>query len=160
MAKDVLPQMTIKYRGTFDFDALFKMLHDWFKHRKYDLYEGKYKHKIDTKGAEQEIGWMAERKITHYFKYKFNIDFKFWELKDIDVEGKKMQYGRVRIYITPTVFFDYGERFEKTPFLKKLHDFFINVVYLDDFAVFHWDKLYYIGYDLHQEIKDTLEMTS
>ena len=160
--EDPLPEMILKYMGVFDLDKLFHLMYEWFIQQGYELTEGKYKHKIPTpKGAEQDIDWMAKRKVTHYIMYQIKINFRLWDLKDVEVvkgdEKKTLAFAKLKITFNPTLVLDYENKF-KGKFLGDLHKFFIKLVYNQELDNVYGDQLYYRVYKLHQAIKEHLDM--
>jgi hypothetical protein len=158
-----IPMHTIKFKGIFDFDKLFNEIYTWLDHRHYEINENKFKHKIpNAKGKENEIGWAADRKITHYIRYWINVEYKLWDFKDVEIvedgQKKKMSYAKIRIFLSGKVEIDQNKQF-KTDFEKKLHDFFTTFIYKEDLTLIHADKLDYEIYKLHSLIKRTLGMT-
>jgi hypothetical protein len=163
MTKIELDQHVIKFKGTFDFDKLFNEIYSWLDNRHYEINESKFKHKVpNAKGKEEEIGWKADRKITHNIKYWINLDFKFCDFKDVEIveEGKKkkMSFARVIIKINGAVEHDYNNQF-KSKFQKKLYKFFTQFIYKEDLGVIHADTMDYEVYRLHSLIKRNLGMT-
>ncbi len=45
MSPDPIGSTYIKYKGPYDFDGLYKLVHKWIKERRYHLEEKRYKDK-------------------------------------------------------------------------------------------------------------------
>src|SRR3989344_8400468 len=97
-----LPPITIKYQGLFDFDLLYSTMVDWAKNYGYFWHEKTYKHKVPSPmGAEQEIHWETEKKVTEYIKYTIKIQMHIFDLTEIEVEnnGKKKALSNGRMLL-------------------------------------------------------------
>ena len=74
----------LRYRGLFDFDGLYNMMAEYMKANRYWFHEYKYKHKVPSPlGAEQEIFWRGEKKVTDYIQYQIYLDFHLWEMTEV-----------------------------------------------------------------------------
>ena len=152
----------IKYSGVFDYDKLYKGVHDWFSKRKYDFQESTYKHKPGKAGPEIEISFKGERKETGWIMYKISVDFHIWDLTDVEVtkEGKKQKLnkGRMTILLQMEVVFDYEKRFEDKPFYIRLYNLIVDKVMYLRLMMGPVDSLYYETTNLQTEIKLLLDM--
>ena len=87
----------VKFKGVFDLNGMFRMMRSYLKYRGYDFYETLHKAKV----PELEVEWYCEKKVTGYDKYKVEIKFHFFDLKQVEVEenGEKklMTNGRFSI---------------------------------------------------------------
>ena len=90
--------LTIRYKGTVDLNALYKMMSIWLKSRRFELYERVYK----FRAPEMRYIWEAERKKTHFFLEKVNITTIVNGEHNIEVieKGKKKKMFRGRVYMT------------------------------------------------------------
>jgi len=151
----------IKFSGIFDFDSLYGNIISWLKNREYKFSETKYNYKPAGLGKELEIAWEAEKKITHFYKWKYTLDFHIWDYQDIEViqDGKKnaLVKARLELKLMGTVEMDYSKRFN-TPFLRKLLNWYFSTIWLRYFMFSVWDPYYSEMYDLHTEIKKQIGM--
>lgn len=154
-----LPDIIVKYKGTFHQEGLYQCIYEWLNQQGYEVHEGKHKHKVGSLGGEQEIKWEAERRVNHFVKYAITFDYKFWELKPVEVQGEHMTYGRFHVVLMPQVTFDYQKRFQKAG-LSGLFQFFFKYVYSQDIDIIYVDSFYYEVYRLHREIKEFIDMES
>ena len=151
----------IRYSGVFDFDGLYKMMYNWFFKQRYEFHEDLYKDKVSTPlGTEVEIKWHAEKRFTEFVKFYINIEFHLWDVSEVDVikNGRKIKMTRCRMQIkfAGKTIADYAERFEETKFTKKLLDVFTTKIINKDLEFLYVDRLTYIIYEFHAEIKKFL----
>ena len=53
-------------------------------------HEVDYKHKVPSaEGAEQELKWRLTKKVTEFIQYGILFTIHMWEVKDVQVEGRK-----------------------------------------------------------------------
>ena len=157
MPSDSLPEIIVKYKGTFHQEGLYQRIYDWLIHQGYEVHEGKHKHKMGNLGGEQEVKWEGSRKLNHFIKYIIKIEYKFWELKPVEVRGEHMTYGRFHVVLNASFEMDYNSRFSKAG-LSGLFAFFMKFIYLKDVDIIYADSLYYEVYRLHRAIKEYLDM--
>lgn len=158
------PVAYLQYDGIFDFDGLYKLMHDWIVDRNYYFEEKLYRHKVPTPaGAEQHIVWEAWRKVNEYAKYWINIYMILRDAKEIEVvkkgEKKKLTKAKLIIIFEGKVELDYSKRFGKSALGHYLNDFLLSYVWKPEKEVsMWWDELYYRIYKLHRAAKDFLDM--
>ncbi len=153
----------IKFEGLFDWDELYKMMHDWLTTRKYIFQEIHYKHAGEAGiGAESEVRFEGSKKETAYIKFVINIDVHIWGLQEVEVikdgQKKKMSKGRIRIEVWGQIVYDYQGKFDTSKFLQRVRSFYHRYVAIDEHAVLYEDKLYYYVYKLHADLKSFLGM--
>ena len=152
----------IKFSGIFDFAGLYAHVVTWLKAKEYLFSETKYNYKPAGVGHEVEIAWEAEKKVTEWYKQKYEIEIKLWDYNEIEViqEGKKQNLvkGRIQIIIKGKVLFDYEKKFEGTKALVKIRDWFQKHIYRRYYEFKIWDPFYHEVYALHSEIKEFLQM--
>ncbi len=148
----------LKYKGVFDFDALYKLMAKWFMDRKYDFYEQLYK----EKPPELEIEWIAKRKVDEFYQYKIRLYFHLFDVKTVEAikEGvkKKLTSCRMIIEFDPSVIVDWQGRWSENKFTDKLLGFYIRNVIKRELQLKYGDPLWYITYRLHNIVKEFLEM--
>lgn len=160
------PVNILKFNGIFDFDGLYKVMHDWLVDRQYYFEESLYKHKVPTPaGAEQHIKWDCWRKVNAYVKYWINIYFILRDMKEVEVikdgERKKLTKARLLIVFGGKVELDFSKRFPHNRLAKNLMDFLINYIWKPEKVVsMWWDELYYRIYKFQRVVKEYLEMES
>jgi len=155
------PQM-ILFKGIFDFDELYKALHDWFIFRSYTFHESKYKLKSKDTGKEKEIIWTAWRKETDFVKNWFDIHIQVWNIEPVEVikdgEKKILTKGRLYVRVNGRIECDYDNRFEYSKFKQKLRQFLINFVIKGKIDSMWGDKVQFMQYKVLDVVKQTLDM--
>jgi len=148
----------VKYVGIVDFDALYKMMTQWFIERDYDFYEGMYK----DKPPELELDWVAKRKVNDFYQYKFEIYFHLWDIREVDVikDGvkKKMIETRMMIQFSPILRIDWQDRWTGNWFIKTMFKFYTENVIKREIELKYADTLWYHFYNLQGKVKDCLGM--
>jgi hypothetical protein len=148
----------IKYAGIVDFDGLYRMMTSWFIERKYDFYETLYK----DKPPELELEWTASRKVNEFYKYKIEILFHLWDVKEVEVikEGvkKKMIECRMMVRFVPTLIIDWQDKWKGGWLVDTIWKiYFKNVIYRE-IELKYGDTLWYHIYSLHAKVKELLGM--
>jgi hypothetical protein len=148
----------IKYQGIVDMDALYKMVAQWYRDRKYDFYEQLYK----DKPPELELEWVATKKVNSFYLFKVRMYFHFYDVEDIEVikdgEKKMMAKTRVWIEIEPSLVIDWQNNWAGTSFKEKLFEFYTTKIIKREMQLKYADPLWYIYYQLHNKIKEFLGM--
>jgi len=122
--KDKIISNKVKQDGVFDFKEFYKFCYTWLSDEGYFVSEDKYAEKIIGDAKEIEIKWVAERKISDYFKFQIKIEWFITGMKNVEVEkmGKKvkMNKGTVEIKAAGYLIKDYEARWETSGFMKFL----------------------------------------
>ena len=144
-----LPRIFFKKRAILDFDRIYKAVFMWLQDRKYqDIQEDLYKLKIEE--GEWEIH--GEKRISDYVKYRVDVKFQTWEMRDVEVvknERKvKLTSTKLKVYVDGKVITDYqdilgGSKFkewlrtfyERYIIKKKIEDVWQYEVYKDMYAI-------------------------
>ncbi|MBN2423281.1 hypothetical protein JXB41_08720 [Candidatus Woesearchaeota archaeon] len=149
---------TIKYRGVFDFEGLYKYVQKWLRDRDWDFFE------IQAKDKPPWLiyKWIARKKVTFYAALQINLEFWLWEPKEVEVikEGtkKKLTDSRMKILLNGAYITDYDGDFEKSDFLKKVEKFLNGYVLYHEILLKYFDYLDYYIYGLMTDIKKFLGM--
>ena len=161
------PPVLIRYKGVFDYEGLYKMMHAWLINKRFLFHEDKYKDKVATPfGNEIEVKWTAEKKTTEFIKEYIKVEFHLWDHAEVEVikDGKKVKMSKARMEIKffADLELDYSKRFRSSssPFIKKLGNFYVNNVIYWDWRIKHANALEYTVYDLHAKVKKYLNMDS
>ncbi|MBS3152743.1 hypothetical protein J4230_05010 [Candidatus Woesearchaeota archaeon] len=96
----------IKYKGTFDFNLLYRKLREWLIREKYsdpcESGEKKYSERIKPSGKQIEVVWSTSKGEEGGY-FSLNIDIKFFviDLTEIEVEkdGKKIKMDKCEVEI-------------------------------------------------------------
>lgn len=156
--------ITIKYKGVFDFGALYKMVRSWFAEREFDFEEGRYKHKEKDVGAEIELNWFAYRNVTEFFQERMFVHFHLWDVKEVEIikKGKKKKVfkGRMMIEFQGIIDLDYNNQFEGSFVKEKWRNFLVHHIYRREIDTIWGDRLWYVVHKLQQRAKLFLQMQS
>ena len=153
----------IKYDGIFDWEGLYHLIYRWFVSRNYYFEETSIKHKTPSPlGAEVKMEMSGWRKTTPYVKEWVTIFFIFYDMREVEVikdgKKKKLTKGKVIMEIHGYVETDWQNRWGTTQFGQYLKEFYDKFFIKKDLENIWWDRLYYIMYKLHTEIKTFLDM--
>jgi hypothetical protein len=158
--------LLVRYKGVFDFEGLYRMMHAWIINKRFLFHEDRYKDKVYTPfGNELEIDWSAEKKVTEFVKEYVEIKFHLWDFAEVEVmkDGKKMKMtkSRMEIRLDVKMELDYTGRFAKgKPWEAKLGEFYMHKIIYWDWRIKYADALTYSLYDLHAKIKKFLNLDS
>ncbi|MEK6969133.1 MAG: hypothetical protein AABW48_01765 [Nanoarchaeota archaeon] len=156
-----LPKITLKYDGLFDFEGLYAAITDWAKNYGFLWHESDYKHKVPSpNGAEQEMRWIIEKKVTDYIQYEITFDVHLWDMQELEIEqdGLKKPIVKARIYIIikGKMIYDWQNKFGGSKFAEKLGDWYNQIMHKDiDSKI---DPLYYRMWNLHAIIRKYFDM--
>jgi hypothetical protein len=153
----------LRYKGLFDFDGLYNTMVQYLKANRYWFHEYKYKHKVPSPlGAEQEIFWKGEKKITEYIQYRILVAFHLWEVTEVEVVQKGVKKtltnARMEIQLRGWMDIDYEKRYETSTFLQNLKDFYNKYIVRRELESIYWDTLHYRCQKFLSVIKDYLDM--
>lgn len=157
----------IQYKGIFDLDDIYLSIADFFRHKKFKLYEIQQRHRRPGPfGAELYYHYRATRKVEDYYSWEVNIVIETFDLRDVEVvlkDGtkKKMSKGRLWVQIRGQVDYDYEGNWKKSVFLAQLQNFYNKYIIKKRIESVWWDQLQYkIVIALHTLIKERLKMAS
>jgi len=159
--EQVSEPIEIRYKGVFDWEGLYRLIRKWFSDHKYVYIEFRYKDKVAGPfGNEVEVKAAPYRKVSDFLKYNIKLHVKVFDFKEfeieVDGEKKKVTESRMFINISGNIEFDYNKKF-KTDFEKKLLKWMTSALRMY-YGAKHFDNLTHSMYQLHQEIKDFLNM--
>ena len=109
----------------FNYTELYNFCYNWFKKDEdYLLYEEEYLEKLAGGAKEVKIKWKAEKKITDYYQFVFELKWHIIGMTDAEAEenGKKVKTnkGDLTIEVKAKLKRDYEETWDKKPFWKFL----------------------------------------
>lgn len=127
--KDQILKEKVEHMGLFDFAGFYAFAHAWFKEKKYGVNEKKYSEKVNPKGRDLRIEWIATKRLSDYFKIEQEIVFEIWGMTDVEVEEdgekKKMQKGTISAEIKGTLIKDYDSKWDTSAqwrFLREIYN--------------------------------------
>ncbi len=152
----------IRYKGVFDLNELYKIVHDWLISRGYQVHESKYKSiALQTGGKERSFDWNAHRKVTEFVMYWINLHFQFQDLMEVEVikdgKPKKFVRGLILIRIQHKLEFDFGERMGRNKINMSMVNFLTKIMWKKKIDTLWEDKLRFKCYELMNIIKETLD---
>ena len=161
MGEAGLPKITLKYDGLFDFEGLYAAITDWAKNYGFLWHESDYKHKVPSpNGAEQEMKWVIEKKVTDYIEYQITFDVHIWDMQELEIEQdgekKPVLKGRIYIIIKGKMVYDWQKKFAGSKFAEKLGDWYNKIMQRDIESKL--DPLYYRMWNLHAVIRKYFDM--
>jgi hypothetical protein len=149
---------TIRYRGIFDLDGLYKYMVKWIKDHDFDFYE----RRILDKPPYKIYKFEGRKKISFYCMFLMLPEIWIWEDKPVEVirEGhvKQLTEARMKIVINGGYILDYDGDFEKSIGLKKIENFLNNHILYHETLLKYFDYLDYYLYDFMTDVKKYLEM--
>lgn len=153
----------IKYSGEFDYEGLYLCVYNWLKNNRYEVQEV-YKHKMTPAGAEVELTFKGNKKITEFVKYKLEAETKGWNITEHEAvkEGKKQKLnkGRLIIALTMTLELDWQKKYQESPFWQRVYKLLAGTI-LKKKALLDWGgNLVGEAYQLHTAIKKQLNMST
>ena len=101
-------KLRLQYKGVFDLKDLYGKLIKHLKSNQFDFMETTYK----DKGKEVEIEGVFEQKTTPYVKIAGEIALHAWDVKEVEVDGRVMNQGRVQIEMSGETVKDYDNKFK------------------------------------------------
>ncbi len=155
--------LVLKYKGVFDYNKLSTFLIRWLQDRKFEINEGKHKHKMSCPhGFEIEREIIGERKIDDYYMHKVKIGMHLWDAFEVDAvkNGRKVKLwdARMELQLGFIIELDYAGKWEGKPFIEKLRNFYNEYVIKKEIIIKHSDPMYYQCLSLHTKIKELLKM--
>lgn len=156
-------KFTIRYKGLFDFDGLYNLMVQWMKARRFWFHEVKYKHKVPSPyGAEQEIFFMGEKKVTDYFQYRLTVDIHIWDMTEVEVVHngvkKTLTNARMQIILIGYLDIDWEKRWDTSKKWKTLKDFYNKYILKEEIESIYWDTIQYKTQHFMNVIKEFLDM--
>lgn len=156
-------KIMIRYKGLFDFDGLYNLMVRWLKEHGYWFHEKSYKHKVPTPyGAEQEIDWSAEKKVTEYYRFFITVSIHIWDMTEVEVEKagekKKLTNARIEMVMRCAVEVDYDKKFAKSRFWRFISDWYHKYVLRREIEDKWLDTVYHRMYNLQNVAKEFLDM--
>jgi len=122
---------TIRYKGIFDYDGMYKMMRAWFSDREYDFWEKRYKHKRRSEGSELEINWEAWRDVTELLRNWIYVYFHLWDYEEVEVikdgKKKKMVKARMLIEFSWIIEVDYEDKWHDSKLKRALLKFLMKL---------------------------------
>ncbi|MFT4310701.1 MAG: hypothetical protein ACMXYC_03645 [Candidatus Woesearchaeota archaeon] len=153
--------LTVRYRGVFDIEGMYKAIISWINEQQMDYHETKYKTKPVDAGREIEIGMLGIVELNEFYRWTVKVDVKVIEGDFVDVVqngvNKRMMRGRMLVKVSGELERDYSGILEKSPFWKKVGKVFFKLNEMEE-GFKEQDTYFYKTVDLQKTIKQTLGM--
>lgn len=123
--KDEIAEQKVKWKGLFHFKDTYTFLYRWLEDEDYNIEEQKYLEEVEG-GAKKkiEINWVAEKKLSDYFKIQLKLSWRILGMKDVEVEKDgervKMNDASIEIKVKGVLVKDYESTWETNPLMKFL----------------------------------------
>jgi len=144
-------------KGIFKFDELCDVIKSWGKSRHYDFTEKENKTKHFPRGKEIVRFWFFNREINDYMRFNIRLSFFITDFNSVKLNNKLLDKADMEIKLFSFIEFDYKKKW--TGFLKEfLINVYNNYIIKDRIINVYEVKLYSELMELHDEIKDSIEM--
>ncbi len=152
--------VVVRYKGSFDFTYLYRMVQRWFEQRRFRFYETRFK----DSGKRIKDDWEAERNLDEFFIESYDIKIEMWNLTTHEVlvngEPRKILNGMVQFTIKGTIETDRNNYFAN----KKGFFGWLGQRYMDlrwrEIEMKYIDVMEYRTQDIQTLIKQCLNMTT
>jgi len=144
LVSDMGSPLTIRYQGLFDLEGLYKTMGDWFMRYRFEVHEKNMKHKLPpaSKGAEQEMQWIATQRATEYIELKYTLNIHIWDLQEVEIEehGRKKMLAncRIQIVIDQDIVTDWQGMSSRNRFAGVLHKIYHKLKFRE---IGDWDDI-------------------
>ncbi|NOZ80194.1 MAG: hypothetical protein GXP63_00855 [DPANN group archaeon] len=136
----IVDGLTLKYKGYFDLEELYKLIDHWIREKAYTKHELEVSEDVYKDGMQVHVEKQPYKKITDYAKYVLDITIDGHHIKDVtlDRNGRKikLQEGGLKMVITGFLELDYEGRWQEKPmfyFLRAVLDQFVYKVNTERF---------------------------
>lgn len=116
MAKKInLQSYPMRFSGVFDLAGLYQCAKAWYPSVNMGVnWEKLYKDKVSGPGIREiEIQMQGFVKLDRYRKWDVDINFRTWDTKFIQVDGREVCQGRIEIRIEGKLELDYENMYSK-----------------------------------------------
>jgi len=151
--------LTLKKKGVFDLNNLYKTIYDWFETRDFEFHDKKHKAK---KSGEHECEIVGFRKESEFHMAYIEIGFHIWDIEQVEVienNTKKQKIkGRLFLWVENKVLMDYSNSFTSSRFRKGVMDLMQKYVLKRKKDSIWTDQTHYWSHDLFNAVKESLDM--
>ncbi len=160
--KDYSLYQVLRYKGIFDINDAYRIIHDWLISKGYEVHESKYKSiSLQTGGVEKTFDWQAYRKMTEFIMIWIHLHFQFQDIMEVEVvknnKKVKLQKGLVMVRIEHALEYDFSERMGKTKLDATIVKFMTTIMWKKKIDTLWEDKLRFKCYELMNVVKETFE---
>lgn len=152
----------LRYKGVFDLNELYRIVHDWLVSKGFEVHEHKYKSIVlPAGGHERSFDWSCYKKGNEFVMVWINLHFQIQDVHKIEVvkdgEKKILTKGRVFIRAAYDIEMDWNERYAYSRFHKTILNFMVYFMWAKKIETYWEDKTRFKTYELMNVIKETLD---
>lgn len=120
-----LPGQLIRHRGFFNYEAIVKVINEWYLYEDMSFDISAYKYKIPSPmGMDKEVKFKGSKRLSEYVKMAIDVRLQVFGMRDVELiqEGVKtvVQEGQLRITVSPKIEFDWQGRYKGSKFYEWL----------------------------------------
>ncbi len=147
----------IKHHSYVDIMGLLKSIPSWFNQMGYFFYEKGLAEKDIGSGDQIDTEWTAEKEVTEYVKFAFDLSISAKDVRKIVLEdGQEIYWGRILIMMTATIKKDYQNKYGSVWYEEMMRQFYEKYIVEADLKKF-MGKLAVESIDLTNTLKSHLK---
>lgn len=155
---NVVKRREIKLKGVFDVNKVYKEARNKISDLGYDFTEKEQTVKDLARGKEILIKFLGERKFDELTKFHMSVDIVFENTVKIKKDNKNLDKGEVKIVMACWLELDYRERWNASSLKKFLFHIYIKYLIMDRILHIYCDKLEGEFNDVHDTLKEGLDL--
>lgn len=129
----VVDHMKLEYQGVFSVREMFRMFTRWYRESPYEKGADYASEQHTSHGKCIEYFYYPWKKQTDVVRHFMKIRLLMYDIKKVDImvdgKKKKLDHGRVIIYLDGFVEYDYESRWYIKPFHQFLRTLYIKFMY-------------------------------
>jgi hypothetical protein len=129
----VVDHLQLEYKGVFSVKDLFRFFTRWYKESAYEKGGDYVSEQHTSHGKCIEYVYWPWKKDSDYVRHFMKIRLLIYDLKKVDVmvDGKKkrLDHGKVLLYLDGFIEMDYEHRWAGTPILQFIRTLYIKYIY-------------------------------
>ena len=133
MDEDVFFKRKVDFGGAIDPSSLYESMHDKMRSLNFTVYEKFHKKIVRGEVTDWFFKWECLRPVNSYVLYKIEIDFKFYNTKEVEVmeNGQKVKRykGFFRIGFESSMIIDYNNLWDSSRFKKYLRSWYDRLIF-------------------------------
>ena len=157
---NVVKRREIKLNGIFNINKAYKDARGKINSMSYDFTEKEQTVKDLAKGKEILIKFLGERKFDEMTKFHISVDIFFENINNVKIENKILDKGDAKAVMACWLELDYRNRWNANSIYKFLFHIYQNYIIKDRIVNFYAAKLEGEFDELHDIIKESLDLYS
>ena len=125
----IVDKERIDYEGPFEMVDFYRLFEAFAIDMAYDRKELKHAESVTKEGKFIELELEPWKTLTDYAKSFIHVRVQMANVKDIVVDGKRLQTGKISVVIDGILETDYESRWEGKPVLLFLRSFYDKYIY-------------------------------